>query len=58
MALLDRVSVIPSAVGESLNISSASNDQRCLDFPRHDKKLGCTIENTGWSLTTNFDVEP
>ena len=58
MALLDRASVIPSAVEESLTISSASDDQRCLDFARHDKKLGCTIENTGWSLTANFDVEP
>src|SRR5438034_11106310 len=44
-------------VEESLTISSASNDQRCLDFARHDKKLGCAIENTARSLAANFDVE-
>src|SRR6184192_1212139 len=57
MALVDRAFVIPSPVEESLTIYSASNDQRCLDFARHDKKLGCAIENTGRSLTANFDVE-
>src|SRR6476469_7616096 len=57
MALLDRASVIPGAVEESLTISSASNDQGCLDFARHDKKLRCAIENTGRSLAATFDVE-
>src|SRR5438876_11295263 len=57
MALVDRAFVIPSPVEESLTISSASNDQRCLDFVRHDKKLGCAIENTARSLAANFDVE-
>ena len=63
MALVDRAFVIPSEYAsparteESLTISSASNDQRCLDFARHDKKLCCAIENTGRSLAANFDVE-
>src|SRR5437764_15330800 len=57
MALVDRAFVIPSPFEESLTISSASNDQRCLDFARHDKKLGCAIENTARSLAANFDVE-
>src|SRR5947208_4318350 len=57
MALVDRAFVIPSPVEESLTISSAYNDQRCLDFARHDKKLGCAIENTARSLAANFDVE-
>src|SRR4029077_6104407 len=43
---------------QSLIISEVGNNQRCLDFARHDKKIPCTTEPHNHSQLCGYHREP